>query len=166
MRLGPARHDPRRPVLSLSAISLVAVCALLAACRDDSSTVGGTAASKEVSGTNTFDANTPTSTSPNDPAFAQLCGVLNAALAGEIDVAKASFDHGPLHTLADEVVGIDRGTAARLLEAKEAVESDLVAAPPDATTLIADLERLIAASADAFVATGMPISPTCDEENP
>ena len=116
-----------------------------------------------IAGCSNNDAATPTAT---DSAFLQLCGVLNAATAGELDVAQTTFDHGPLHALADEAIAIDRGVAARLLEAKEAVESDFSTGAPEPADLVADLEALAAATAAALVSTGAPVPPTCDLENP
>ena len=122
-----------------------------------------------IAGCSNNDATTPTvTTTPTatDSAFLQLCGVLNAATAGELDVAQTTFDHGPLHALADEAIAIDRGVAARLLEAKEAVESDFSTGAPEPADLVADLEALAAATAAALVSTGAPVPPTCDLENP
>lgn len=103
---------------------------------------------------------------PVDPMFTQLCTVLDVARAGEVGVAESTFDHGPLHTLADETIPVDRSVAARLLEAKEAVESDFAAATLDPATITADLEALADATAAALVATGTPVAPTCETETP
>ena len=89
----------------------------------------------------------------------------HAAVAGDVEVAKSTFDHGPLHTLADTVSDLDRGVAARLLEAKEAVESDLASPAPDEVTLVAHLEELVAATADALAATRAPSPVPCNPEN-
>ena len=97
---------------------------------------------------------------------ADLCVVLDAAAAGDVDRARSSFDHGPLHTLADDATGADRSVAARLLEAKEAVESGLAADDPDPDELVTDLDALIEATGDALEATGASTSPTCETENP
>lgn len=147
------------------AAALLAAGALLAACGDDD-TDAGTTLAPPTSTSPPTEVTTSTAAPAVDPMFAQLCAVLNAALGGEVDVAKTAFDHGPLHTLADEVIDIDRGIAARLLEAKEAVESDLAAATPDPVALVRDLEALTAATAASLVATGTPVSPTCDLETP
>ena len=120
-----------------------------------------------IAGCSNDDAPTPTVTATGtDSGFLQLCGVLNAAEAGELDVARTTFDHGPLHALADEAIAIDRGVAARLLEAKEAVESDFATGAPEPAELVADLEALADATAAALVATGAPVPPTCDLESP
>lgn len=148
------------------AISLVTAGLLIAGCGDGDGTTAATTTRAEASTSETSEATTTTTATPVDPTFLQLCGVLNAAVGGEIDVAKSTFDDGPLHTLAAQTIDVDRGAAARLLEAKEAVESDLAAATPDGTALIADLEALTTATADALVVTGTPVLPTCDEETP
>lgn len=103
---------------------------------------------------------------PVDPMFTQLCTVLDAGRSGEVDTAESTFDHGPLHSLADEAIPVDRGVAARLLEAKEAVESDFAAATLDAAAITADLEALADATAAALVATGAPVAPTCEPKMP
>ena len=95
-----------------------------------------------------------------------LCGVLNAAQAGEIELVRSTFDHGPLHTLADEVIDIDRSVAARLLVAKEAVEADLANPTIDPSGLAVDLDTLVAATAEALTVTGTPMTTTCTEETP
>lgn len=138
---------------------------LLTACGGDDDATTTTTRGPETS-TTAEGAETTTSTvALADPTIAPLCAVLNATAAGEVDLARTTFDHGPLHTLADTVTEIDRGVAARLLEAKEAVESNLAAPTPDDAALVDDLEALIAATADALVATGSPPPPTCDSEN-
>ena len=140
---------------------------LLTACGGDDSATTTTMRQSEPSRTAERAETTTSTVAAADPTIAPLCAVLNAAVAGEVDVAKTTFDHGPLHTLADTVTEIDRGVAARLLEAKEAVESDLAAPTPDGAALVDDLEALIAATEDALVATGSPSPPppTCDSEN-
>ena len=149
-----------------AAAAALVVALLLAACGDEDSTSTATTTGVDPPAPETSEMTTSTTTEPIDPMFVQLCGVLNAALGGEVDVARMAFDHGPLHTLADAVIDIDRGVAARLLEAKEAVESRLAAPAPNPTLLVTDLEMLTAATADALVATGTPMSPTCDQETP
>lgn len=62
---------------------------------------------------------------PDDPyvsAVSGLCDASTRAEMGELDLARQAFydtAHRPLHDLAAEVAGVDRGLAARLLEAKE-----------------------------------------------
>lgn len=145
-------------------VLVLAVGLLLAACAaDDGATTTTTTTHGLETSTTSEGADTTSTVAGANPTMAQLCAVLNAAAAGEVDVAKTTFDHGPLHTLADTVTEIDRGVAARLLEAKEAVESNLAAPAPDGAALVGDLEALIAATADALVATGSPRPPTCEE---
>ena len=153
-------------ILRQSVVALLTTSLLLAACGDDGGSVTGTTLPAQTSGPEDSEATTSTTAPPIDPAFTQLCAVLNAALGGEVDIVQTTFDHGPLHTLADEVIDIDRGLAARLLVAKEAVESDLASTTPEATDLVSDLESLIAAAAEAVVATDSPLFPTCDMETP
>ena len=112
------------------------------------------------------DASPPATTiGETDAMVAELCAVLNAASADELEAAQSTFDHRPLHTLADTVADIDRGVAASLLEAKEAVEADLSAPAVDGAALVSDLNALVAATADAVVATGAQRPPPCDSEN-
>jgi hypothetical protein len=98
--------------------------------------------------------------------FAQVCAALNAALAGELDVVRSTFDHGALHVLADAATDVDRAVAARLLEAKEALESDLAEPSTPAAAVVADLEALTTATAAAVGVTAVGVAPTCDQENP
>lgn len=91
---------------------------------------------------------------PYRSAMAALCEALRAAQDGDGDLARQAFydtAHRPLHDLAAETTDIDRTLAARLLEAKESVESALdtdgaVSSDPFAT--------LIAAADAALTATG------------
>lgn len=96
--------------------------------------------------------------------FTRLCGVLAAAVAGDLDIARTEFDHGPLHELADRVIDVDRAVAASLLEAKEAVESDLddPATPP--AQAVTDFRALTEATLDAYEAVGDPVPPPCDDQ--
>ena len=98
-----------------------------------------------------------------DPLIRDLCEAVNAALDGETDRVRSTFDHGPLHTLADEILETDRGAAADLLVAKEAVDADLADPETDAATIAADLDALVQATAAALAVTG-PDGPTdCQE---
>lgn len=106
---------------------------------------------------------TSTSTLAADSAFAQLCGVLGAALAGDTEEARATFDHGPLHTLADDALQLDRGVAARLLEAKEAVESAMADTSTGSDEIAVELEALVDASARAYALVDNTPPPTCEE---
>ena len=67
-----------------------------------------------------------------DTVLAPLCEAIATEDGTEAAEVFESRAHQPLHTLADEVAAVDRDVAARLLEAKFAVESvvrDDVGAP-------------------------------------
>jgi hypothetical protein len=77
------------------------------------------------------------------------------ARGAPVDQARATFldeAHAPLHVLADDVASRDRGAAADLLEAKQAVESRLEEETADPALLQRDLDALIAAASGALVA--------------
>ncbi|MGI8777058.1 MAG: hypothetical protein ACR2LJ_06640 [Acidimicrobiales bacterium] len=63
--------------------------------------------------------------------------------------------HEAVHTIARELEAVDRSLAARLLEAKEAVEVD-VNAEPLAPTLATDLDRLIDAARRGLARLSVP----------
>ncbi|MGH8914904.1 MAG: hypothetical protein ACRDZM_10360 [Acidimicrobiia bacterium] len=69
--------------------------------------------------------------------------------------------HQPLHDLAAETTETDRSVAARLLEAKEAVESDF----DTQSDLIEDIRALIAATDNALAATGHDPLPCAPRED-
>ena len=64
--------------------------------------------------------------SPETDALTGVCETLSVASAGG-DVRRPFYDeaHEGLHTLASDVTDLDRAVAARLLRAKERVESAL-----------------------------------------
>ncbi len=66
--------------------------------------------------------------------------------------------HEALHTLARTLESLDRGLAARLLEAKEAVEAD-VNAQTLAATLAADLDHLIDVTHQVLERLAIPAIP-------
>ena len=137
---------------------IVIAIATLTACGDD----GGPSAASST--TRPEPASTTTRSAPRDPAVAALCAVLETARAGDLEEVRATFDHGPLHSLADELIDLDRGVAAELLVAKEAVESGLAAPDAPATQISEDLEALVDATARA-IATRDETTPTgCEEE--
>ena len=108
-----------------------------------------------------------TSTGPADSEyFASLCAVLDDATAGDIEAANAGFDHGPLHELAEQVTEIDRGVAADLLQAKEAVESALADSTTDPAEAAALVSELTDATLAAYEAAGQPVPAPCAEEYP
>lgn len=137
---------PTRTITTLALLALFGV----GACSDDGSPT------VETASTGTADAD----------YFETLCAVLAAANAGDVAAANAGFDHGPLHELAEGVTDIDRGVAADLLEAKEAVESALAedsTDPAEAAALVLDLTE---ATRAAYGAAGEPVPEPCDQENP
>jgi hypothetical protein len=93
----------------------------------------------------------------DDPYLAAGSGLCEAAMKAEIgDAAGAEtvfYDtvHQPLHDLAAEVSEANRAVAARLLEAKEAVESALDTGQPDTADA---WQTLVVATDEALVATG------------
>lgn len=105
---------------------------------------------------------------PADPyvsAGSGLCDASASADMGELDLARQAFydtAHRPLHQLAAEVADVDRTLAARLLEAKESVESGL---DDDGSRLAESFRTLLGAVDDSLRATGhSPIS--CLAESP
>ncbi len=94
---------------------------------------------------------------PDDPysrAAAGLCDASAEVKEGNVDQARLAFydaSHRPLHDLATEVAGVDRGLAGRMLEAKESVESAL---DNPTTGLSESFEDLLRAVDNALTATG------------
>jgi hypothetical protein len=79
-----------------------------------------------------------------------LCEASDEAARDAEAARRIFFDraHDPLHDIAAAAEKVDRSSAARLLEAKQAVEADLEAtAAPELTS---DLGRLIVATRDAL----------------
>ena len=96
----------------------------------------------------------------------RLCTAVASASAGKTGDAADLWSaqiHGPLHTLAADAAEEDRAVAARLLEAKQAVEQTL---GTDRTTLASDLSRLAPRVRAALVVTGNPEPDPCPEERP
>lgn len=79
-----------------------------------------------------------------------LCEASDEAAADPESARGIFFDraHDPLHDIAAAAEDVDRSSAARLLEAKQAVEANLEAMA--APGLASDLERLITATRDAL----------------
>lgn len=152
----PVRMARPAPVV----LALLLAGALLAGCGDDGDGGGGTTARSRA----------PAAASPGSPSVevvaGGLCDALAAAEAGDLAGARDMFDHGPLHDLADAVIDIDRGVAARLLEAKEAVESDLADDGVAPHRVAEDLRSLAVATGDALAVTGVPSPSPCDGESP
>lgn len=145
--------------MSRAAVTAAAVL-ILAACGSEADDPPGT-----EEGPATTEAAPTTSTNSSassDPTFVQLCDVLASARSGSLESVHTSFDDGPLHTLANAAIDVDRGVAARLLEAKEAVESGLTDPAMTAARIAVDLERLADAAREAYAITDAP-QPPCEE---
>ncbi len=101
----------------------------------------------------------PSQPAPDQSAHAELCAAVDATDAGDVEAAeKAVFGrvHDQLHDLAARVEEEDRTVAARLLEAKAAVEADLARerGDRDRDVLARNLAELAAATAAAIDAVG------------
>lgn len=91
-----------------------------------------------------------------------LLPALCRARGAPFDEVRGAFldeAHAPLHVLADDVASEDRGAAADLLEAKQAVESRLEQGPAGAAPLQRDLDELIDATVEALVVMDMEVEP-------
>lgn len=144
----------------IRAAATVAALIVLAACgsgADDPPAANDAAATNEAERTTST-----TSTPAADPAFVQLCDVLASASGGDLEKVRTTFDHGPLHTLADAAIDVDRAVAARLLEAKEAVESGLTDPAMTAEQVATDLQALTEATGEAYAITDAP-QPPCED---
>lgn len=109
----------------------------------------------------------PVAAAPTD-AYATvlpgLCRSSAAAESGDVAGAERVFAdtvHGPLHDIAQEAEASDRAMAARLLEAKQAVEHHLERPQADPAALGSDLARLSGATRAALALTGHPAAPVC-----
>lgn len=103
----------------------------------------------------------PAGTAPYAALAQGLCQA--RARAGEPDQARQAFfdnAHQPIHELAAAAAAGDRVAAARLLEAKQAVEGDLAGDP---ARLGVDIDLLIEATRDALAAVGQPPPRPCQE---
>lgn len=147
---------------------ITAVILLLAAagCSDDGSPVVEAPLTDGSATTATGGPSTTAPTNANDQYFASLCGVLDAARASDLETARLTFDHGPLHELAEVVTDIDRGVAADLLAAKEEVESALTDEATDPAEVAASVEVLTEATRSAYLAADQPVPAPCNEETP
>lgn len=97
-----------------------------------------------------------------DRTYGQLCGVRELA-ASEVDAARDLFFgqvHSPLHVIAAAAGEQDRRAAARMLEAKNDVESafNTGASAPD---VAGRLDRLLTTTAEALRSVGVSPS-TCE----
>lgn len=96
----------------------------------------------------------------------RLCAALSAAVDGDLDASRGTFQdrvHGPLHGLAAAAVETDRAVSARLLEAKQRVEASLAA---NGDSLAAGLAALAPTVRAALVAAGEPEPAACPTESP
>ena len=103
----------------------------------------------------------PAATAPYAALVRGLCQA--RASAGDPDQARRAFfdnAHQPLHELAAAAAAGDRVAAARLLEAKQAVEGDLAGDP---ARLGVDIDLLIEATRGALAAVGQPPPRPCQE---
>ena len=136
-------HVSRRTAHTRSmATILIAVMSSAAACGGDSNPTG-----------------------PYQAAALGLCEASMKAETNDVDAAGVEFydtAHQPLHDLAAEVAEVDRALAARLLEAKEAVESGLETRE---TELGESFRALVAAADEALTATGHSPSPCASGED-
>ena len=93
-----------------------------------------------------------------------LCRSMAAGRSGDVTAAVHLFNdtvHGRLHDLAAEAATSDRAAAARLLEAKQAVEHDLGRFPSDPAMLGSTLARLSDATRAALGSIGHPSVHVC-----
>lgn len=107
------------------------------------------------------DSSRPVATSPAARAYSGVCTAASLARGGDREGARRAFfneSHEPLHELATAAAERDRGAAARLLEAKERVESDLTGA---SRSLADDLDSLAATTAAAMTASGETAPASC-----
>jgi hypothetical protein len=96
-----------------------------------------------------------------DRTFAGLCDGVAAAGAGSLDRALGLFlrqSHTGLHELAAALSDADRRAAARLLEAKAAVEESL---PARSASAEEDLAALLEATAAGIAIADGSEAPTC-----
>lgn len=153
-------HAPVSRSATILMTALVST-ALLGACSSDAPAVSGS--DSTATGRGDTDAD---SGAPPERDYGTICTALDAALAGDVDAARASFDHGPLHELADAAIEVDRATAARLLQAKEAVERDLADEGLPADQVADDLRTLVDATNAAVAAIGEAAPELCEQETP
>ncbi|HYX43402.1 MAG TPA: hypothetical protein VE760_00055 [Acidimicrobiales bacterium] len=96
-----------------------------------------------------------------EAAFLGLCAARSVA-ASDVNSARSTFydrSHDPLHSIARDLEPVDRALAARLLEAKEAVESDLRPDRPP-PSFGPDLDRLVEVTGQALARLSLPV-PRC-----
>lgn len=150
---GGARVLTRARLLAAGVAALAA--AVLPGC-------DGNGGGDSVAGPSTSGSSTPgPSAAGYEAAFHGLCRA-RASAGTDVNAARSTFydrSHDPLHSLARDLQPIDRVLAARLLEAKEAVESDLRADRPP-PSLGPDLDRLVEVTGQALSRLARPV-PRC-----
>jgi len=133
----------------------LAATAVLAssACAGRGGTSSGKAGTSAAGGVSASTAAPP----PSGAAVDGLCLARSQADADPKSVRGTFYDrsHEPIHTIARELEAVDRALAARLLEAKEAVEVDVNAQPP-AAMLASDLDRLIDVARQGLARLSVP----------
>ncbi|MGH9027630.1 MAG: hypothetical protein ACRDWD_16165 [Acidimicrobiia bacterium] len=93
--------------------------------------------------------------------YEALCNVETESRSGDLQAGRAEFfdnAHQDLHELAAEAAHSDRAAAARLLDAKQAVEGGL---DTMSSGLPRDVADLIAAAGNAILAVGDPEPTPC-----
>ncbi len=98
------------------------------------------------------------------PVLPGLCRSSAAVSSGDVAGADRVFAdtiHGPLHDIAREAGAEDRVMAARVLEAKQAVEQELERSQPDPGVLGPNIDRLISTTRTALALTGHPSAYVC-----
>ncbi len=86
----------------------------------------------------------PPRVSPAPDVSSGLCTAISAAAQGDTNSARRAFDdvHTQLHVIAQDESTKDRARAARLLEAKQRVESDLATTPASLETDLRTLQTI------------------------
>ncbi len=98
------------------------------------------------------------------PVHSALCAARSAAARGETAEARRLFvahAHERLHELAATAGDTDRAAAARLLEAKEAVERDFATGSAE---VAGDLDGLMSTISKAIAVTGQAQPARCTDE--
>jgi hypothetical protein len=145
----------RRPPRPGGGIAVLATVALvLAGCGGDDSAPSPATAAPAT-------ATTAASGRGYEAALLGLCAA-RAAVGTDVNSARSTFydrSHDSLHSIAADLEPLDRPLAARLLEAKEAVESGLRSdrAPP---SLGPGLDRLVEVTGQALARLSLPV-PRC-----
>lgn len=100
-------------------------------------------------------------------ALTAVCAAASEARAGDLPAARQAFydtAHQALHELAADAASTDRPVAARLLEAKESVETGF-SSPPAPAELASHLDALSVAAGDAITTATGTRPPSCEERS-